>query len=174
MRSNTIRCLIAWHARGQRFDPAYLHQNSKRLSIFMLSLFHLCKKYLTFSLTLLRAWLQLGEFDSACFTTSESVLSVMPRRFAFSESIHTCNGFAPFEALQPTQHKAMFSRVAILISLMMCSHERFLLRSELNWQPQYTQLVSRFITAVSIFSGIPQRLLKLNLPIFNLGCKSIQ
>ena len=138
----------------------------------MLSLFHLCKKYLTFPLIFSQAWFHLGEFDSACFTTSESVLSVMPRRFAFSESSHTCNGFAPFEALQPTQHKAMFSRVAILISLMMCSHERFLLRSELNWQPQYTQLVSRFNTAVSIFSGIPQRLLKLNLPIFNLGCKS--
>ena len=85
----------------------------------------------------------------------------MPRRFAFSDLSQTCNGFAPFEALQPTQHKAMFSRVAMLISLTICSHERFVLLSELNWHPQYTQLVSRFITAVSTSSGISQRLLKI-------------
>ena len=92
----------------------------------------------------------------------------MPRRFAFSDSSQTCNGFTPFEALQPTQHKAMFSRVAMLISLTICSHERFVLLSELNWHPQYTQLVSRFITAVSTSSGIPQRLLKIkSIPILS-------
>ena len=92
----------------------------------------------------------------------------MPRRFAFSDSSQSCNGFAPLEALQPTQHKAMFSRVAMLISLTICSHERFVLLSELNWHPQYTQLVSRFITAVSTSSGIPQRLLKIkSIPILS-------
>ena len=110
----------------------------------------------------------------AARTTGASVCSSTPLCFALGESSQSQSSFAPLDALQPTQQSAMFSSVVMLMSLMMCSHERFLLRSELNWQPQYTQLVSRFITAVSIFSGIPQRLLKLNLPIFNLGCKSIQ
>lgn len=41
----------------------------------------------------------------------------------------------PFEALQPTQHKAILSKVVILISLIICSQDFFLDRSELNSQP---------------------------------------
>lgn len=66
----------------------------------------------------------------------------MPRVLQYFESSQPARVFCPLLALQPMQHRTMFSRVMILASLMMCSHDGLLLRvSEVPKKlvRQYTQ-----------------------------------
>jgi hypothetical protein len=50
-----------------------------------------------------------------------TVDEVMPLRSQYLPDIHSVSGFAPLLALQATQQSAMFSKVTIEESFMMCS-----------------------------------------------------
>ena len=91
----------------------------------------------------------------------------MPRRFAFSDLSQTCNGFAPFEALQPTQHKAMFSRVAMLIYVPMSA-----LCFCLNWIGIHSthNLYRASLPRFQHLQVFPSDYSKLNPSQFYLGC----
>jgi hypothetical protein len=47
----------------------------------------------------------------------------MPRDSQYLDCSHADSVFAPLLELHPTQQSAMFSRVTILASLPMCSHD---------------------------------------------------
>jgi hypothetical protein len=83
--------------------------------------------------------------------------------------------FVPLLELHAIQHRAIFSRVTMLESLMMCSHVATAFRGPLGdicsiiWMPQYTQILSRPFTSVSSQSGMPQRFMLI--PIICLTAK---
>src|SRR5688572_4132290 len=56
-------------------------------------------------------------------TTNATESPVMPRVVQYFDWSHSARLFVPLLALHPTQHLAMFSRVMIRASLIMCSHE---------------------------------------------------
>ena len=56
-------------------------------------------------------------------TTEATDSRVIPRVLQYFESSHSTRLFVPLLALHPTQHLAMFSRVMMRASLMMCSHD---------------------------------------------------
>jgi len=47
----------------------------------------------------------------------------MPRSLQYDDVSQATRALVPLLALQPTQHRTMFSRVTMDASLMMCSHE---------------------------------------------------
>ena len=67
---------------------------------------------------------QLQAFDSkADRTTDATDPRVIPRVLQYVDSSHSTRFFVPLLALHPMQHLAMFSRVMMRASLLMCSHD---------------------------------------------------
>lgn len=73
---------------------------------------------------------------NAILTTFEIVSEVIPLFLALLELNQVSKSLFPLEALQPTQHKAILSKVVILISLIICSQDCFFALSVPNSQPQ--------------------------------------
>jgi len=83
----------------------------------------------------------------------------MPLDKQYFDSSHTESRFWPLLELQPQQQSAIFSRVMMEASLMMCSQLAAVLRDRLagvNATPQYTQALSRSRTSCSSQAGIFQ------------------
>lgn len=80
----------------------------------------------------------LGGCNRARLTTSDTDCGVMFLFLQYAELIQSTNNFVPLLALQETQHRAIFSLVMILSSLVMCSHDAFdfLVPHEPNSIPQ--------------------------------------
>ena len=83
----------------------------------------------------------------------------MPLLLQYFEFSHSESLLVPLLALQATQHRAMFSLVIILASLIMCSHEACVFLDPLedpNLTPQYTHTLSLASISFSSHSGIFQ------------------
>lgn len=93
----------------------------------------------------------------------------MPRVKQYFVCSQTDNCFCPLLALHPQQHRAMFSRVTILASLIMCSQlaaDRRETFDGVNATPQYTHALSLLRTSASSQSGMFHLLAMLGLAQF--------
>jgi hypothetical protein len=63
----------------------------------------------------------LGAPANVIFTTCATVSLVMPRFLQYVDCNQRERSFAPLLELQGAQHRAMFSRVTMRASLMICS-----------------------------------------------------
>jgi hypothetical protein len=92
-------------------------------------------------------------------TIDATLLALMPLAKQYLDSSHTESRFWPLLELQPQQQSAIFSRVTMEASLIMCSQLAADLRDKLagvKATPQYTQALSRARTSCSSHAGIFQ------------------
>ena len=98
-----------------------------------------------------------NSLSSACLTIGATVVILMPRAKQYFDCNQTDNFFCPLLALQPQQQRAIFSRVMIVASLIMCSQLAADFRvtcGGVNLIPQYTQALSLSRTSFSSQSGM--------------------
>lgn len=95
--------------------------------------------------------------SSACLTTGATVVTLIPRAKQYFDCNQTDSFFCPLLALQPQQQRAIFSRVMIVASLIICSQLAADFRDTcagVNLIPQYTQALSLSRTSFSSQSGM--------------------